>query len=157
MHRRSWHGITSPFFLTFCLHIYFQYNFFISLLFHFFFLILTCSCPYSYNHMLTATYICRPNIYINYPQARNSANVQKSYTCSLRLHLMHLISVMSFKQEHVSIPKRRTFSPLFLFCAYDTSVLQNFKIFIHLLFGFSHGTLLWTEIELKSSASQLRI
>jgi hypothetical protein len=35
-----------PFFLTFCLHIYFQYNFFISLLFHLFFLILTCSCQY---------------------------------------------------------------------------------------------------------------
>ena len=46
-HRRSWHGINPPpFFLTFCLHIYFQYNFFISLLFHLFFLILTCSCQY---------------------------------------------------------------------------------------------------------------
>ena len=36
-----------PFFLTFCLQIYFQYNFFISLLFHLLFLILTCSCQYS--------------------------------------------------------------------------------------------------------------
>ena len=42
------------FFLTFCLQIYFQYHFFISLLFHFFFLILTCSCQYSYNLMLTS-------------------------------------------------------------------------------------------------------
>ena len=32
----------------------------ISLLFHLFLLILTCSCPYSYNLMLTATYMCRP-------------------------------------------------------------------------------------------------
>ena len=32
----------------------------ISLLFHLFLLILTCSCPYSYNFMLTATYMCRP-------------------------------------------------------------------------------------------------
>ena len=35
-HRRSWHG-PPPFFLTFCLQIYFQSNFFISLLFHLFF------------------------------------------------------------------------------------------------------------------------
>jgi hypothetical protein len=43
----------------------------------------------------------------------------------------HLISIMSFKLGHVSIPKRRIFLPLFLFCAYDNSVLQNFKIFSH--------------------------
>jgi hypothetical protein len=40
---------------------------------------------------------------------------------------------MSFKPGHVSIPKRRIFLPLFLFCAYESSVLQNFKIFTHLL------------------------
>ena len=44
---------TTPLFLTFCLQIYFQKKFFISLLFHLFFLILTCSCQYSYNLMLT--------------------------------------------------------------------------------------------------------
>ena len=36
---------------------------------------------------------------------------------------------MSFKLGHVSIPKRRILLPLFLFCEYDSSVLQNFKIF----------------------------
>ena len=51
---------TTPFFLTFCLQIYFQSNFFISLLFHLFFLILTCSCQYSYNLMLTSNCMCRP-------------------------------------------------------------------------------------------------
>jgi hypothetical protein len=45
--------------------------------------------------------------------------VKKSYTCSLRVHLLHIISIMSFKLGYVSIPKRRIFSPLFLFCAYD--------------------------------------
>ena len=58
-HRRSWHGLT-PFVLIFCLQIYFQQNFFISLLFHLFFLILTCSCQYSYNLMLTTTCMYRP-------------------------------------------------------------------------------------------------
>ena len=42
------------------------------------------------------------------------------------------------KLEHVSIPKRRIFLPLFLFCTYDSSVLQNFKIFTHLLPNFSY-------------------
>jgi hypothetical protein len=39
---------------------------------------------------------------------------------------------MSFKLGHASTPKRRIFLPLFLFCGYDSSVLQNFKIFTHL-------------------------
>jgi hypothetical protein len=50
---------------------------------------------------------------------------------------------MSFKLGHVSIPKRPMFSPLFLCCAYDSSVLQNFKIFTHLLPNVSHRTLWW--------------
>jgi hypothetical protein len=61
-HRHSWHGLTTPLFLTFCLQIYFQSNFFISLLFHLFFLILTCSCQYSYNLMSTSNCMCRPYI-----------------------------------------------------------------------------------------------
>ena len=58
-----------PLFLTFCLQIYFQSNFFISLLFHFFFLILTCSCQYSYNLMSTSNCMCRPYIDTNIRQA----------------------------------------------------------------------------------------
>jgi hypothetical protein len=53
-----------PPFLTFCSYIHFQYNFFISLLFHHFFLIWTWPCPYSYNLMLRATYMCRRLLYI---------------------------------------------------------------------------------------------
>jgi len=73
------------------------------------------------------------------------------------LHLMHLISIMAFKLGHVSIPKRCTLSPLFLFCAYDSSVFQEFKIFTHLLLHFSYSTLLMTELEFESSASELRM
>ena len=58
-HRRPWHGITNPF-STFCLHIYFQYNFvIISSCFPYF------TCPYSYNLVLTATYMCRSYIALN--------------------------------------------------------------------------------------------
>jgi hypothetical protein len=47
------------------------------------------------------------------------------FDVNMRLYdLLHLISIMSFKLGHVSIPKRRIFLPLFLLCAYDSSVLQ---------------------------------
>ena len=53
---------------------------------------------------------------------------------------------LSFKLGNVSIPKRRIFLPLFLFCAYDSSVLQNFKIFTHLLPNFSYKDPRLTEV-----------
>jgi hypothetical protein len=56
------------------------------------------------------------------------------------------ISIMSFKLGHVSIPKRRIFLLLFLFCAYDNSVLPNFKIFTHLLPNFSYKDPRLTEV-----------
>lgn len=62
-HRRS---LLPHSFLTFCFHIYFQSN--VLFLFHFFFLNLDCSCPYSCNPMLTTTYMCRLYIYYNYPE-----------------------------------------------------------------------------------------
>ena len=53
---------------------------------------------------------------------------------------------MSFKLGHISIPKRRILLPLFLFCAHDSSVLQNFKIFTHLLPNFSYKDPRLTEV-----------
>ena len=46
----------------------------------------------------------------------------------------------------VSIPKRRIFLSLFLLCAYDSSVLRNFKIFTHLLPNFSYKDPRRTEV-----------
>ena len=45
-----------------------------------------------------------------------------------------------------NIPKRRILLPLFLFCAYDSSVLQNFKIFTHLLPNVSYKDPRLTEV-----------
>jgi hypothetical protein len=50
--RRSWYGKYHP-------YLKFIFNK-ISSLCHLFFLILTCSCPFSYNLMLTAPCKCRP-------------------------------------------------------------------------------------------------
>ena len=94
--------------------------------------------------MLTAT--CMFRSYILLSTRQETPKLLKSYTCSLRLHLMHLISIILFKLGHVSIPKRRIFLPLFLFCAYDSSVLQNFKIFTHSLPNFSYKDPRLTEV-----------
>ena len=118
------------------LFTYFIFNK-MSLLFHLFFLILACSCPYLCN------LICSTNLHVstpynsNNPQGKKVRKFKKSYNFSLRVHLMHHISIISFKLGHVSITKRRTLSHLFLFCLYDSSVLQNFKIFTPLLPHFS--------------------
>jgi hypothetical protein len=89
--------------------------------------------------------MCQPYIDTNNHKACNSAGL-KSYPCSLRVHLLHLISIMSFKLGHVSIPKRGIFLPLFLFCAFDSSVLQNIKILTHLLPNFSYKDPRLTEV-----------
>jgi hypothetical protein len=49
-------------FLNFLFTYLFSINKFYFLLFHLFFLISTCSCPYLCNLMLTPTYMCRPYI-----------------------------------------------------------------------------------------------
>ena len=61
--------LSAPFFLNFL----FTNNSFIvnqiSLLYHLFFLNLFYSCPYSYNLMLTTTYMCQPYAYSYYLQS----------------------------------------------------------------------------------------
>jgi hypothetical protein len=74
--------------------------------------------------------------YYRFKRRNETPQVYKSYPCSLRVHLLHLISIMLFKLGHASIPRKRIFLPLFL--SYDISVLQNFKIFTHLLPNFSY-------------------
>jgi hypothetical protein len=83
-----------PLFLTFCLQIYFQEHFFISLLFHLFFLILTCSCQYSYNLMLTSNCRCRPYIDNNNPQDK-----KMQFDVNIRLY--------EYWHEQVEIRKKR--------------------------------------------------
>lgn len=57
--------LSLPFLFNFpsCLNFILTYLFStkIPLIFHLFFIYLTCSIPYSYNIILTATYWCRPN------------------------------------------------------------------------------------------------
>ena len=72
-YRRSWHG-PPPFFSNFLFTNLFSIKFL--LLFHLFFLILTCSCQYSYNLMLTSNCMCRPYIDTNIHKACNSAGLK---------------------------------------------------------------------------------
>ena len=96
--------------------------------------------------MLTSNCMCRPYIDTNNPQSMQLGRFKNWYPCSLRVHLLHLISIILFKLGPVSIPKRRIFLPLFLFCAYDSSFLQNFKIFTHLLSNISYKDPRMTEV-----------
>jgi hypothetical protein len=102
-------------------------------------------------------------------QSYVNSNLQVSIIYILIIHkarnsetfkFVHLLASVTFNAPyfryiiqtigHVSIPKRHFFSPLCLFCAYDSSVLQNFKIFTRLLLDFSYSTLPLTEVEFES-------
>jgi len=137
-------------------HLFFQLSFyififnkisFISLIFHLFF---------SYFNLFVSIFI---QSYVN-------SNLQVSIIYILIIHkarnsetfkFVHLLASVTSNAPyshyiiqtigHVSIPKRHFFSPLCLFCAYDSSVLHNFKIFNHLLPNFSYSTLPLTEVE----------
>ena len=61
--------------------------------------------------------------------------------CILKMNRQH-----NDQKKKDNIPKRRIFMPLFLFCAYDSSVLQNFKIFTHLLPNVSYKDPRLTEV-----------
>ena len=68
LYRRPWHGLnTTPFFKLSVYKFIFNNISLFFLLFHLFFLVLTCSCQYSYNFMLT-TCMCRTYIDTNNPQ-----------------------------------------------------------------------------------------
>ena len=114
-HRRSWHG-PPALFLTFCLQIYFQYYFLISLLFHLFFLILTFSCQYLYNLMLTSNCMCRPYYILIIHKACNSAGLKivpllvSSTFIALYFHyVIQTRTCIHSKKTHL-------FAPVFVLC-----------------------------------------
>jgi hypothetical protein len=88
---------------------------------------------------------CRPYIDTYNPQGMQLCRF-KNRTPARFEYIYSTLFPLSFKLGHVSIPKRRIFLPLFLFCAYDSSVLQNFKIFTHLLSNFSYKDPRMTEV-----------
>ena len=100
--------------------IKFLYFFIISSLFPYFNLFVD---QYSYNLMLTSNCICRPYINTNNPQGMQLLRFKNRTPARFRVHLLHLISIMSFKLGHVPIPKRRIFLPLFLFCVQRRSCI----------------------------------
>ena len=63
LHMRSWHRLTTTLFSNFLFTNLFSIKYlYFFILFHLFLLILTCSCQYSYNLMLTSNCMCRPYI-----------------------------------------------------------------------------------------------
>ena len=89
--------------------------------------------------MLTSNCMCRPYIDTNNPQGMQLGRFKNRTPARFEYIYCTLF-------PYVSIPKKRIFLPLFLFCAYDSSVLQNFKIFTHLLPNFSYKDPRLTEV-----------
>ena len=97
-----------------------------------FLLILTCSCQYY--QITTVKYVINTNC----PQGKKLRTFK-----FVHLHASDTFYAPYFHYiiqtiGHVSIPKIHSFSPLCLFCVYDSSVLQNFYIFNHLLLNCSY-------------------
>ena len=88
-----------------------------------YFFIISSLCPYF--NLFMSIFI---QSYVN----SNFIHVSTLYTFLYILIIHKARNSETFKiVHHVSIHKRRRFPPLSLFCAYDSSVLQNFKIFAH--------------------------
>ena len=75
---------TTPLFSNFLFTNLFSIKFFISLLFHLFFLILTCSCQYSYNIMSTSNCMCRPYIDTNNTILQSFIKIGQAFLEELR-------------------------------------------------------------------------
>jgi hypothetical protein len=85
----------------------------------------TFNSPYSHNIMYQFLKDVHFRLCSCFMHTIKSYNVLNYNNClnDRSFPLIHLIHIISFKLGHVSIPKRRTFSPLFLLYAYDSSVL----------------------------------
>ena len=106
--------------------------------------------------MLTSNCMCRPYIDTNNPQGMQLGRFKNRTPARFEYIYCTLFPLsLSFKLGHVSIPKRRIFLPLYLFCAYDNSVLQNVKIFKHIYCQIScirtHGWRKWRTTALTST------
>ena len=103
-HRHSWHGLTTPFFSNFLFtnlfSIKFLYFFIISSLFPYFNLFVSIFIQSYVNIM------CRPYIDTNNPQDMKLRRFKNRTPA--RFEYIYC------KLGHISIPKRRIFSPLFL-------------------------------------------
>jgi hypothetical protein len=82
--------------------------------------------------------MCRPYIDTKNPKGMQLDRFKNRTPARFEYIYCTLFPLLSFKLGHVSIPRRRIFLPLFLICAYDSSVLQKFKMFTHLLPSFSY-------------------
>ena len=134
---------TTPFlFLTFCLQIYFQQNFFIYLLFNLFFLILTCSCQYSYNLMLTSNCMCRPYIDTNNPQGMQLGRFKNRTPARFEYIYCTLFPLCHSNQDMYPFLKDASFCPCFCFVhtiAQFSRILRFSHIYCQIFRIRTHG------------------
>ena len=88
---------------------------------------------------------CRPYIDINNPQGMQLDRFKNRTPARFEYIYCTLFPLCHSNQDMYPFLKEASFCP-FLFCVYDSSVLQNFKIFIHLLPNFSYKDPRMTEV-----------
>ena len=96
--------------------------------------------------MLTSNSMCRPYIDTNNPQGMQLGRFKNRTPAPFEYIYYTLFPLCHLNYDMYPFLKDASFLPLFLFCAYDSSVLQNFKIFTHLLPNFSYKDPQLTEV-----------
>ena len=89
--------------------------------------------------------MCRPYIDTNNPQDMQLGRFKNCTPARFEYIYCTLFPLCHSNQDMYPFLKDASFCP-FLFCAYDSSVLQNFKIFTHLLPNFSYKDPRLTEV-----------
>ena len=162
MRCRWWHhnrkygkcrGTESPPFFKLSVYIFIFNK--ISLLFHPFFLKLACSCPYPYNLMLTATYMCRPYLWIDWVRQVLGASISfqvantnspQGFHCFLPVNCITVSSSGTVSQQSVSYcpPCAQPYACMLIpsdVKVFDYSKVCGFLCFLWFLFCF--GFFFW--------------
>jgi hypothetical protein len=84
-------------------------------LFHLFFLILTCSCQYSYNLILTSNCMCRPYIDTNNPQGMQLGRFKNRTPARFEYIYCTLFPLCHSSQDMYPFLKDASFCPCFCF------------------------------------------
>jgi hypothetical protein len=124
----------------------------ISLLFHPFFIKLTCSCPYLYNLMLTATYMCRPYLWIDWFRQVLGASISfqvantisQGFHCFLPVNCITVSSSGTVSQQSVSYcpPCAQPYACMFIpsdVKVFDYSKVCGFLFFFMIFVCFGLG------------------
>jgi hypothetical protein len=121
-----------------------------------FFLILTCSCPYSYNLMLTSNCMCRPYIdtCTNNPQGMQLGRFKNHTPARFEYIYCTLFPLCHSNQDMYPFLKDASFCPCFCFVhtiAHFSRILRFSHIYCQIFRIRTHGWRKWRTTALTST------